>query len=111
MLKTLLSGGQTGVDRAVLDVALARGLTVGGGCPGGRGAEDGMTPDRYPLTETPERNDRAGARRDAKECDGTLILNQGALFSRNDRKEVPITHQILTILFASGLICDAKTGT
>lgn len=57
MLKKIISGGQTGVDRAALDVGLALGLPVGGGCPQGRRAEDGIIPDRYPLMETPERND------------------------------------------------------
>ena len=68
----LISGGQTGVDRAALDVALALGLPVGGGCPKGRRAEDGRIPDRYPLVETPERNYPARTRRNIEESDGTL---------------------------------------
>ena len=62
MLDKLISGGQTGVDRAALDVGLALGLAVGGWCPKGRRAEDGPIPDRYPLVETPERNDPARTR-------------------------------------------------
>mgnify|MGYP001767808952 CR=1 FL=1 len=53
-MKKIITGGQTGVDRAALDVGLALGLAVGGGCPQGRRAEDGVIPARYPLTETPE---------------------------------------------------------
>ena len=68
-----------GVDRAALDVALALGLAIGGGCPQGRRTEDGIIPDRYPLVETPERNDQARTRRNVEDADGTLILNQGAL--------------------------------
>ena len=54
----LLSGGQSGVDRAVLDVALARGIAYGGWCPKGGWAEDCPTPPglltKYPrLKETP----------------------------------------------------------
>ena len=49
MFDKLLSGGQTGVDRAALDVALALGLAVGGGCPRGRRAEDGVIPARDPI--------------------------------------------------------------
>jgi len=49
-----MSGGQTGVNRAALDVGLALGLAVGGGCPQGRRAEDGRISDRYPLVETLE---------------------------------------------------------
>jgi hypothetical protein len=53
MVERLISGGQTGVDRAALDVAIERGIPVGGWCPRGRRAEDGDIPERYPLTETP----------------------------------------------------------
>ena len=75
----IVSGGQTGVDRAALDVALALGLPVGGWCPKGRRAEDGVIPDRYPLLETPERNYPARTRRNIEDSDGTLILNRGTL--------------------------------
>ncbi|HRD68104.1 MAG TPA: putative molybdenum carrier protein [Candidatus Competibacter sp.] len=78
-LEKLVSGGQTGVDRAALDVGLALGLAVGGWCPKGRRAEDGAIPERYPLTETPERGYRARTRRNVEDADGTLILNLGAL--------------------------------
>lgn len=79
MIDKLLSGGQTGVDRAALDVGLALGLTVGGWCPKGRRAEDGPIPDRYPLVETPERNYQVRTRRNIEDADGTLILNLGKL--------------------------------
>ena len=72
MLDKLITGGQTGVDRAALDVGLALGLPVGGWCPKGRRAEDGIIPDRYPLTETPERNYQARTRRNVEDSDGTL---------------------------------------
>jgi len=75
----IISGGQTGVDRAALNVGLALGLAVGGWCPKGRRAEDGVIPDRYPLLETPERNYQARTRRNIEDSDGTLILNRGAL--------------------------------
>jgi hypothetical protein len=52
MIARLVSGGQSGVDRAALDVALELGIPCGGWCPRGRKAEDGTIPDRYPLTET-----------------------------------------------------------
>lgn len=75
----IVSGGQTGVDRAALDVALALGLPIGGWCPKGRRAEDGRIPDHYPLMETPERNYQVRTRRNIEDSDGTLILNVGKL--------------------------------
>ncbi len=78
-LRQIVSGGQSGVDRAALDVGLALGLPVGGWCPKGRRAEDGRIADRYPLVETPERNYQTRTRRNVEDSDGTLILNLGKL--------------------------------
>jgi hypothetical protein len=75
----IISGGQTGADRAALDVALTLSLPIGGWCPKGRRAEDGMIPDRYPLTETPEADYDTRTRRNVEDSDGTLILNLGTL--------------------------------
>lgn len=46
----IISGGQTGVDRGALDAALEAGNLCGGSCPEGRRAEDGVIPQRYPLS-------------------------------------------------------------
>jgi hypothetical protein len=73
----VISGGQTGVDRAALDVALELGLPCGGWCPKGRLAEDGRIPDRYPLTEMPTANLPARTRANVAEADATLILTEG----------------------------------
>ncbi|MFO1425233.1 MAG: putative molybdenum carrier protein [Candidatus Competibacteraceae bacterium] len=75
----IISGGQTGVDRAALDVGMALGLALGGWCPKGRRAEDGVIPSCYPLVETQERNYQTRTRRNVEDADGTLILNLGAL--------------------------------
>jgi len=75
----IISGGQTGVDRAALNVGLALGLAVGGWCPKGRRAEDGVIPDRYPLLETPEHDYDTRTCRNVEDSDGTLILNLGTL--------------------------------
>jgi hypothetical protein len=79
VIEKIVSGGQTGVDRAALDVGLALGLPVGGWCPRGRQAEDGTISDRYPLVETPESDYDTRTRRNVEESDGTLILNRGPL--------------------------------
>ena len=75
----VVSGGQTGVDRAALDVGLTLGLIVGGWCPKGQRAEDGIIPNRYPLVETPEPDYETRTRRNVEDSDGTLILNLGKL--------------------------------
>jgi len=49
----LISGAQTGADRAALDFAIERGIPHGGWCPHGRKAEDGPIDPRYHLQETP----------------------------------------------------------
>ncbi len=76
---TIVSGGQSGVDRAALDAALACGLTVGGWCPKGRIAEDGVISDRYPLTETPLATYRQRTTWNVRDSDATLIVTGGPL--------------------------------
>jgi len=76
-IRRVISGGQTGVDRVALDVALERGIEVGGWCPAGRRAEDGEIPDRYPLRETPASDYEQRTEWNVWEADGTLILTVG----------------------------------
>lgn len=73
----IVSGGQTGVDRAALDVALARGLPCGGWCPRGRRAEDGPIPNHYPLLETATEDYPTRTELNVRDTDGTLILTRG----------------------------------
>lgn len=79
MLVKIISGGQTGVDRAALDVALELELPCGGWCPRGRRAEGGRIPRRYPLQETRSRNYSVRTARNVRESDGTLILTRARL--------------------------------
>jgi predicted Rossmann fold nucleotide-binding protein DprA/Smf involved in DNA uptake len=78
-IKSIVSGGQTGVDRAGLDAAMAVGLEVGGWCPKGRQAEDGVIPEKYSLRETKTRSYAERTRLNVQDSDGTLILNTGSL--------------------------------
>ena len=73
-VQKIISGGQTGVDRAALDLALEFGIPCGGWCPRGRRAEDGPINTRYPLTETSSTDYGVKTKRNVKESDGTLIL-------------------------------------
>lgn len=78
-LVKIISGGQTGVDRAALDAALARGLAVGGWCPAGRRAEDGVVPERYALEELASTDYAARTEKNVLDADATLVLNLGVL--------------------------------
>jgi hypothetical protein len=78
-LRKIVSGGQTGVDRAALDAALVHDLPVGGWCPRGRRAEDGVIPDRYPLKETPSEAYEQRTAWNVRDSDGTLIVTDGTL--------------------------------
>jgi hypothetical protein len=78
-VEKIISGGQTGVNRAALDVALALGIECGGWCPKGRRAEDGRIPDRYPLIETDSATYSDRTKRNVRDADATLILTCGGL--------------------------------
>lgn len=77
-LRKIVSGGQTGVDRAALDVALERGMACGGWCPKGRRAEDGSIPARYPLAEATSSAYPARTAMNVRDSDATLVLTRGA---------------------------------
>jgi hypothetical protein len=74
----LISGGQTGADRAALDWAMRRGVPHGGWCPRGRRAEDGRIAVRYALLEAPSRNYEQRTRWNVRDSDGTLIVSRVA---------------------------------
>ena len=73
----LISGGQTGVDRAALDAAIALGIPHGGWCPCGRLAEDGRIADCYRLQETDSPDYPIRTERNVLDSDATLILCRG----------------------------------
>ncbi len=73
----VVSGGQTGADRAALDAAASHGFAIGGWCPRGRRAEDGRIPDGYPLVETPSYEYVQRTRWNVRDSDGTLIIGNG----------------------------------
>jgi hypothetical protein len=77
-MKKIISGGQTGVDRAALDAAIRLGINHGGWIPKGRLTEEGPLPKEYNLKEMattayPERTEQ-----NVIDSDGTLIISRGA---------------------------------
>lgn len=75
----IISGGQTGVDRAALDWAIGAGITHGGWCPKGRLACDGTLHERYMLKETESSGYRQRTKLNVADSDGTVIFNTGEL--------------------------------
>jgi len=72
--RKIVSGGQTGADRAALDWAIERGLPHGGWCPRGRRAEDGAIAPCYGLAETPTSAYEQRTEWNVRDSDGTVIL-------------------------------------
>jgi hypothetical protein len=75
----IISGGQTGVDRAALDVAIELGVEHGGWVPKGRRAEDGPLDEKYGVVETPSENASQRTEWNVRDADGTLIVASGQL--------------------------------
>jgi hypothetical protein len=80
-VKTLkiISGGQTGVDRAALDVALRHAIECGGWCPPGRLDEFGKIPDHYPVQELQSGGFTERTLQNVKDSDGTVIIYSAEL--------------------------------
>ena len=71
----IVSGGQTGADRAALDWAIAHRIEHGGWCPEGRLAEDGVIPARYQVHELAGAGYRARTKVNVRDSDGTLLIS------------------------------------
>lgn len=79
-VRRIVTGGQTGADRAAFDVALELGLRIGGWVPRGRMAEDGPIPERYSgLMETDSDDPAVRTGLNVRDSDATLILSHGPL--------------------------------
>ena len=77
-IRKIISGGQTGVDRAALDAAIATGIPHGGWVPKGRKAEDGIIPSKYNLIELDDEEYAARTLRNVQDSDGILIITSGS---------------------------------
>jgi predicted Rossmann-fold nucleotide-binding protein len=96
----IISGGQTGVDRAALDVALKHGIECGGWCPTGRLDEFGRIPDQYPLQELESGGFTERTLQNVKDSDGTVIIYPGKLGGGTEQtvrfcKQLQRPHQLI----------------
>jgi hypothetical protein len=79
MITKIISGGQSGADRAALDVAINMNIPHGGWLPKGRLTEEGPLPDRYQLQEMPTDSYPKRTEQNVIDSNGTLILTHGKL--------------------------------
>ena len=98
-IERIISGGQTGADRAGLEIALELGIPIGGHCPKGRRAEDGKVPRRYPLTPTASSDYRERTRLNVERSDATIVFTFGSptsgsrfTISEAERLGKPVLH-------------------
>jgi hypothetical protein len=84
----IISGGQTGADRAALDWALKRNPPCGGWCPKGRKAEDGPIDSKYPLKETPSASYLQRTERNVRDSDATVLFSIEPALTGGSRRTV-----------------------
>lgn len=85
-VQKIISGGQTGADRAALDCAIEKGIPHGGWCPKGRRAEDGPIDSRYALVETPTANYIQRTEWNVRDADATVIFSLGDTLSGGSKR-------------------------
>jgi hypothetical protein len=123
----IVSGGQTGVDRAALDAAIALGIDHGGWCPAGRRAEDGPIDPRYCLRETAEVDYAVRTELNVRDSEATLVICRGEPSSGTlltvrlarqyarpllivDLEKTVVPHDIRQWLVANGIECLNVAG-
>ncbi len=107
LISRIISGGQTGADRAALDWAIRNEVPHGGWCPRGRKAEDGSLATKYLLQETKSAGYLQRTRQNVLESDGTLIVNLGkleggTLATAKLAQELGKSHLVLQLDFGFG---------
>lgn len=93
MIRKIISGGQTGADRAALDAAIKLGIPHGGWIPKGRLTEKGPLPDKYNLMEMPSTSYSSRTEQNVIDANGTLIISHGKLTEGSDyTRKMAIKH-------------------
>jgi hypothetical protein len=86
LIEKIVSGGQTGADRAALNLAIEHGIPHGGWCPKGRLAEDGKIDARYNLKETPSSGYVQRTEWNARDSDGTVVFSIATVLTGGSKK-------------------------
>ena len=94
MLLKIITGGQTGADRAGLDFAIETDLEHGGYVPRGRKAEDERIDDRYNLVELSTSSYPARTRRNIEESDGTVIFSLNRRLSGGTKLTLDLANKL-----------------
>lgn len=89
----IVSGGQTGADRAALDFAIDHGIPLGGWCPNGRRAEDGPIDARYQLKETPGGGYLLRTEWNVRDSDGTVVFSMTPVLTGDSRSTVELARR------------------
>jgi len=92
-VRKIVSGGQTGADRAGLDVAIELEIPHGGWCPRGRRTEDGPLPDRYQLTETDSSSYTQRTAWNVRDSDATVVFTLGTI-GPGSRNTLAVAHKL-----------------
>jgi len=106
MISKIISGGQTGVDQAALDVAIALGIPHGGWIPKGRKTENGVLPEKYRLKEMPTSSYAKRTEQNVIDSEGTLIISMGPLTEGSE-----LTHKMAMLYDRPCLHIDLGTLT
>jgi len=94
VVRRIVSGGQTGADRAALDFAIQQGIPHGGWCPAGRKAEDGPIAPRYKLNETPAASYAQRTEWNVRDSDGTVVFTLDCKVTGGSKQTVRFAHSL-----------------
>lgn len=89
----IVSGGQTGADRAALDWAIANDVAHGGWCPRGRKAEDGVIAEMYRLVETSSASYLQRTEYNVRDSDATVIFTLSSTLSAGSKRTIEFAQQ------------------
>jgi hypothetical protein len=89
----IVSGGQSGADRAALDFAIDHGIPHGGWCPQGRKAKDGTIDQHYQLKETHSANYAQRTEWKVRDGDGTVVFSIAAVLTGGSKKTVELARR------------------